>query len=48
MCIGNNFALMEATLVLAMATRRNRLDLVPGRTVEPSPRGRYGPARACG
>ncbi|WP_207955942.1 cytochrome P450 [Rubrobacter marinus] len=42
-CIGNNFALMEATLVLAMVTQRFRLDLVPGRTVEPTPRGTLRP-----
>ena len=36
-CIGNNFALMEATLVLATIARDFRLDLVPGFSVEPDP-----------
>jgi len=36
-CIGNNFALMEATLILAMAAQRFRLDLVPGRPVRAQP-----------
>ena len=34
LCIGNNFALMEATLVVASVTRRYGLDLVPGREVK--------------
>jgi len=29
-CIGNVFAMTEATLVLAMIARRARLDLLPG------------------
>jgi cytochrome P450 len=33
-CIGNNFALMEAQLFLAAAAQRYRLDLIPGRPVE--------------
>ncbi len=34
-CIGNNFALIEAQLILAMVAQRYVLDLVPGRPVEP-------------
>ncbi len=36
-CIGNNFALMELTIILAMVTQRFRLDLVPGQKIEPEP-----------
>jgi cytochrome P450 len=36
-CIGNNFALMEAHLVLAKLAQRFTLDLVPGHPVEPDP-----------
>jgi cytochrome P450 len=36
-CIGNNFALMEAVLVLATLARDFRLDLVPGFAVVPDP-----------
>lgn len=36
-CIGNNFALMEATLLLAMTAQRFRLSLVPGRPVRAQP-----------
>jgi cytochrome P450 len=36
-CIGNEFALMEAQLVLAMIAQAFRLRLVPGRSVEPDP-----------
>jgi cytochrome P450 len=32
-CIGGNFAMMEAVLVLATIARRFRLDLVPGQTL---------------
>jgi enediyne biosynthesis protein E7 len=32
-CVGSNLGMMEATLVTAMAARRFRLALVPGRTV---------------
>ena len=35
LCIGNNFALMEATLIVAMTCQRYRIDLVPGHPVEP-------------
>ena len=34
-CIGNNFALMEAQIIVAMVTQRYRLSLVPGTRVEP-------------
>jgi cytochrome P450 len=34
-CIGEGFALMEATLVIGMVAQAYRLDLVPGRVVEP-------------
>jgi cytochrome P450 len=34
-CIGNNFALLEGTLILAMLTRQFELDLVPGYPVVP-------------
>lgn len=43
LCIGQNFALMEATLILAMVMQRYRLDLVPGRPVDPNPRGTLRP-----
>jgi cytochrome P450 len=36
-CIGNNFALMELTITLAMVTQRFRLDLVAGQHIEPEP-----------
>ena len=36
-CIGNGFALMEAQIVLAALLQRFRLELVPGRAVEPEP-----------
>ncbi|MCB9625093.1 MAG: cytochrome P450 [Sandaracinus sp.] len=36
-CIGNNFALMEATLILATMVRDYRLDLVPGFPIELDP-----------
>lgn len=42
-CIGNSFALMEATLVVATVMQRYRLDLVPGQTVEPNPKGTLRP-----
>lgn len=34
-CIGNNFALMEAQLILATVAQHYRLQLVPGHLVEP-------------
>lgn len=36
-CIGNNFAVMEATLLLAMIAQRFRIRLVPGHPVVPMP-----------
>jgi cytochrome P450 len=45
-CIGNNFAVMEATLLLATIAQRFRIRLVPGHPVVPMPsitlRPRYG------
>jgi len=45
-CIGNQFALMEAQLIVATLAQRFRLRLVPGHRVEPWPlitlRPRYG------
>ena len=35
-CLGGNFAMLEAVLVLAMVVRRYRLQLVPGHPVAPS------------
>lgn len=37
LCIGRDFALMEATLILAMMVQRYHLELVPERPVEPVP-----------
>jgi len=37
-CIGNGFATMEGTLVLATILPRVQLDLVPGQTIAPTPR----------
>ncbi len=34
-CLGNNFALMEAVFITAMVTQRFKLDLPPNTTVEP-------------
>ena len=55
LCIGNAFALLEATLVLATLARRVRLDLLPGARIVPEttitlrPKGdvrmRLGPVR---
>ena len=42
-CIGNNFALMEATLVVATAMQRYRLDLMLGQTVKAHPKGTLQP-----
>ena len=36
-CIGNTFALMEATLILATVAQRYRLQLPPGAVVKPRP-----------
>jgi cytochrome P450 len=37
LCIGNSFALMEATLITASVLQRFRLRSVPGHSVEPEP-----------
>lgn len=37
LCIGNNFAMMEAVLLLATVARRYRLDLDPGHPVDLNP-----------
>jgi len=46
MCIGNNFATMEAQVLLATIAQRFRLELVPDQRIEPLPsitlRPRYG------
>ncbi|MGC1377624.1 MAG: cytochrome P450 [Anaerolineales bacterium] len=46
LCIGNNFALMEATLMLAMIAQRYELSLAADQVIEPQPvvtlRPRYG------
>ena len=45
-CIGNNFAVMEATLLLATIAQRFRIRVVPGHPIVPMPtitlRPRYG------
>ena len=38
MCIGEHFAKMEATLVLASIAQRFRLSLVSGQTIVPEPK----------
>ena len=43
-CIGNSFATMEATLLLATMAQRFRLRLVPGHPVEPQARFTLRPA----
>lgn len=46
LCIGRNFALLEAQLILASVAQRFRLELLPGHPVAPEPlitlRPRYG------
>jgi len=37
MCIGNTFAIAEATVVLAEVLRRFRLEVLPGQDVRPFP-----------
>jgi cytochrome P450 len=36
-CVGNTFAMMEATLILAAIAQRFRLALIPGQRVTPTP-----------
>ncbi len=43
-CLGNNFALLEATLAVAMVARRYRLRLVPGQTIRPKMVGTLRPS----
>ena len=43
-CIGNSFALMEATLILATVAQRYRLRLPPGAIVTPQPKATLRPA----
>lgn len=45
-CIGQNFALMEAILVVASVARRYRLELVPGQRIKPLPGGTLRPSSA--
>jgi len=42
-CIGNNFALMEATLIVSTVMQRYRLDLIPGQEIKAQPRSTLGP-----
>jgi cytochrome P450 len=42
-CIGNNFALMEAKLVVSTVMQRYRLDLIPGQEIKAQPRSTLGP-----
>lgn len=42
-CIGQEFALMEGTLILAMVAQRYRLGLVPGHLIEPQPHSTLRP-----
>ena len=37
MCIGNNFAIMEMQIVLAMILQKYEMKLVPGKIVIPDP-----------
>ena len=43
-CIGNNFALMEASLLLATIARRYRLKLAPDAVIKPLPTMTLRPA----
>jgi len=38
LCIGHNFALLEAQLIISTVAQRHRMELVPGRTVLPERR----------
>ncbi len=44
-CIGNNFALMEAQLILATIRKHWHLDLIPGHAVEPQPQVTLRPSQ---
>ena len=43
-CLGNNFALLEATLAVAMVAQRYSLHLVPGQTITPKMVGTLRPS----
>lgn len=43
-CVGEGFAYLEATLLLAMIAQRLRLELVPGRAIVPAPQITLGMA----
>jgi cytochrome P450 len=43
-CIGNNFAMLEAVTAVAMTARRYRLDLVPGQDIRPKMVGTLRPS----
>ena len=43
MCIGKNFALMEAALIMSTVTQRYRLDLAPDREVKAQPKTTLAP-----
>ncbi|MBT5049090.1 MAG: cytochrome P450 [Rhodospirillaceae bacterium] len=45
-CIGEHFAVMEMSLVLAMITQKFRLDLIPGQNVQPVPKISLRPSKA--
>ena len=45
LCIGNNFALMAAQIVLVMVAQRYRLELITGETVAPRPKLTLHPRR---
>ena len=36
-CIGNQFAMLEAQLIVAAVARRFRIELVPGQEIRPEP-----------
>jgi cytochrome P450 len=42
-CLGNNFALLEASLAVAMVAQRYRLRLVPGQDIRPTMKGTLRP-----
>jgi cytochrome P450 len=44
-CIGNNFAMLEAVTAIAMTARRYGIDLVPGQDIRPKMVGTLRPSR---
>ncbi len=44
MCIGNNFALYEGALILALMLQRAEWTLEPGQRIEPVARGTVRPS----